>query len=229
MLMAQAPRMGIAEQMDTLLSLLVRKTSVMGNCSTFDPLKDYPLLTARSREEVEFLIEALIQRKYVRGGPTSATVTIAGWERLEELRKSGRNSALVFVAMWFDRSIAQLYDEAIMPAIREVGYEPLRIDRHEHVNRIDDEIVGQIRRSGFMVADFTGQRLGVYFEAGLMMGLGRNVIWMCRQDELTDQKLHFDIRQYNFIPWESVEDARCKLLHRIRAIEGEGPLITRQN
>jgi hypothetical protein len=69
-----------------------------------------------------------------------------------------------------------VYDEAIQPAIREARYKPVRIDREQHANRIDDEIVGRIRGSRFMVADFTGQRHGVYFEAGLMLGLGRTVI-----------------------------------------------------
>lgn len=41
------------------------------------------------------------------------------------------------------------------------------------MNRIDDEIIGRIRASRFIVADFTGHRPGVYFEAGMMLGLGR--------------------------------------------------------
>jgi len=31
---------------------------------------------------------------------------------------------------------------------------------------------------------FTGQRHGVYLKAGFMMGLGRNVFWMCSKDEM---------------------------------------------
>src|SRR5712672_2679134 len=37
--------------------------------------------------------------------------------------------------------------------------------------RFGDEIISQIRRSKFLIADFTGRRGGVYFEAGLAMGL----------------------------------------------------------
>lgn len=37
----------------------------------------------------------------------------------------------------------------------------------EHANKIDDEIIAEIRRSAFLVADFTGQRQNVYFETGL--------------------------------------------------------------
>ena len=47
----------------------------------------------------------------------------------------------------------------------------MRIDRHEHVNKIDDEIIAEIRRARFVVADFThgdtGGRGSVYYEAGI--------------------------------------------------------------
>ncbi len=36
----------------------------------------------------------------------------------------------------------------------------------------------------FMIADFTGHRGGVYFEAGFAHGLGIPVIWTCREDQL---------------------------------------------
>jgi hypothetical protein len=54
-----------------------------------------------------------------------------------------------------------------------------------------------------------------------MLGLGRNVYWMCQKSEL--DKVHFDTRQYNFIDYESSEDARKRLYNRIMAIEGKGP------
>jgi hypothetical protein len=224
-LIEQAPRFGIAERMDALLNLVATKTTILGSRSSFYPLDDYPLLALQGRDETEFLLKALIDRGYIAGPPNLPTVTVEGWGRLEKLKQSGRTSTLAFVAMWFDKSVTPLYEKAIRPAIRNAGYEPMRIDRHEHVNRIDDEIIGQIRRSRFMVADFTGQRLGVYFEAGLMMGLGRNVIWMCRRDELNEDMLHFDVRQYNFIAWDTMEDAKTRIFNRILGIEGQGPLV----
>src|SRR5260370_3452908 len=125
------------------------------------------------------------------------TVTANGWERIDELRQSGPNSAFVFVEMSVRAELAELFDKAIAPAVRQAGYEPFRVDRKEHANSIDDEIVGNIRKSRFMVADFTDQRAGVYFEAGMMNGLGRTVIWMCDKAELG--KVHFDVRHGNFI------------------------------
>ena len=44
------------------------------------------------------------------------------------------------------------------------------------MDKIDDEIIGEIRRSRFLVADFThgdkGARGSVYYEAGFAYGLG---------------------------------------------------------
>jgi nucleoside 2-deoxyribosyltransferase len=65
----------------------------------------------------------------------------------------------------------------------------------EHANKIDGEIIAEINRLTFMIADFTGHRGGVYFEAGIAMGLNVPVIWTCRKDDIAN--LHFGIRQYN--------------------------------
>jgi nucleoside 2-deoxyribosyltransferase len=102
----------------------------------------------------------------------------------------------------------------------------MRIDAKEHVNKIDDEILAEIRRSKFLVADFTCEtqkvRGGVYFEAGFAMALRKPVIWTCKQSSIDD--LHFDTRQYNHIAWSSPDELCKKLKARIGAIIGDGPL-----
>ena len=87
--------------------------------------------------------------------------------------------------MWFDRSMDSLWKEGIKPGIEDAGYEAVRIDRKEHVNKIDDEIIAEIRRSRFVVADFThgrgGMRGGVYYEAGFAHGMDIPVIFSCKK------------------------------------------------
>ncbi len=99
---------------------------------------------------------------------------------------------------------------------------PFRVDKKEHNDKVDDLIIASIKESRFVVADFTGHRGGVYFEAGFAMGLGLPVIWSCRQDEV--EKLHFDIRQYNCVTWTTAAELQEKLYNRIRATIGVGPL-----
>lgn len=109
----------------------------------------------------------------------------------------------------------------------DAGYEPLRIDQKEHVNKIDDEIVLEIRRSKFLIADFTCERGnprgGVYFEAGLAFGLGKPVIWTVRADLIDD--VHFDTRQYNHITWSEPAGLRDALRKRIGAVIGDRKLV----
>jgi hypothetical protein len=151
-------------------------------------------------------------------------ITPRGHAMLEELREPNPQSAIGFCAMWFADDLKPLWAQAIEPAIRAAGYDPRRIDQHEHVNKIDDEIVAMLRRSKFVVADFTGQRGGVYFEAGYALGLGLRVIWLCREEALGD--VHFDTRQYNFLVWKTSDyaDLARRLQNRIEATLGRGPI-----
>jgi len=220
-IIADTPEYSVLEKLDRTLEAIAVKTSQPGQRTQFTAQNDYPLVYAASPQEVFYYIGELANLGYVRQESGVATILARGFQRLIEMQKSGRASAFAFVAMWFAETMNDVYNNAIEPAIREAGYKPIRVDRIEHVNRIDDEIIGRIKASRFIVADFTGHRQGVYFEAGMMLGLGRTVIWMCKDEELA--KSHFDTRQYNFINYKSVEEARKRLYDRIMAIEGAGP------
>ena len=123
--------------------------------------------------------------------------------------------------MWFDDSMHDSYVNGFKPGVREAGYDPIRVDSVEHVGKIDDEIIAQIKRSRFVVADFTEQRGGVYFEAGFAFGLDLPVIWICQEDDFGE--LHFDIRQFNCIVWTDPGDLAARLQRRIEAVIGVGP------
>lgn len=137
-----------------------------------------------------------------------------------EGRREGPSS-VGFCAMWFSPEVQALWEEVISPAITAAGYDPLRIDKKDHNEKIDDAIVAEIRAAHFVVADFTGNRGGVYYEAGFAHGLGLPVIFMCRDGD----ELHFDVRQYNCIFWkpDDLADVRGRLKNRIVATLGQGP------
>jgi hypothetical protein len=162
------------------------------------------------------------------GGSDFVTLTSKGFDLLESLEAGGAPTTQAFVAMWFDPSLDEAYRAGFFPAINDAGYSPLRIDKKEHGNKIDDEIIAEIRRSRFVVADFTcaltGKgihreavaRGGVYYEAGFAQGLGIPVIWTCHVDCI--DYVHFDTRQYPHIVWSETSELRSKLTNRIRAI-----------
>jgi hypothetical protein len=139
----------------------------------------------------------------------------------EEMHEERTATVQVFVAMWFDASVRDLFEHGVSQAVNGAGYEPIRVDRLEHDQKIDDKIIAEIRRSAFVIADFTGHRGGVYYEAGFAHGLGKRVIFTCRKDAIKD--LHFDVRQYNTIDWVTPAEVIAPLQNRILALFGAGP------
>ena len=185
--------------------------------------------SASSPDELVYLFDDFLMGQRLvaqRGTPGHFVITPLGWQHIAELRHTQSKSTKAFVAMSFAPELRDFFIEGIEPGIRASGYEALRIDRTEHNNRIDDEIIAAIRQTKFLVADFTHNRGGVYFEAGFAKGLGREVIWSVREDHLA--AVHFDTRQYNFIRWQTdaLPDFAKALQNRIEATVGKGPLTT---
>jgi nucleoside 2-deoxyribosyltransferase len=157
------------------------------------------------------------------GASGERRLTPRGFIAADELRTSRAASSQAFVAMCFNDEMKQVYASGIEPGIRDAGFEPMLISKKEHANKIDDEIIAEIRRSAFLVADFTEHRQNVYFETGFAIGLGLPVIWTCRKNHIKD--LHFDIRQYNSIDWKDEADLKKRLKDRIEAMFGHGPIV----
>ena len=247
------------DKLDNALLILEKNCRFFGE--VIQPFSEYddPYYNCVSQEEMRNLFKELIALGFLRpenpqGFLTDGTaITTKGYARLREIKRINQSSKQCFVAMWFAEDMISVYEEAIKPAIeyRESGqseprYRAVRMDNVEHVNDINDEIIAQIRRSRFVVCDLTGYRGGVYFEAGFAYGLGLDVIYTCRKDWTTAEKLvdenkktvaflydgsgnkigvgkegvHFDLSHRNRIEWEPghLDDFRKKLENRIKAV-----------
>src|SRR5439155_2976868 len=98
-------------------------------------------------------------------------LTVAGWNAVAPI--VGGVAGTCFVAMSFDRSLDPAFTDGIVPAIEvDCGFRVIRVDRVPHNESITDLIIAGIRSAEFVVADFTLQRQGVYYEAGFAQGLG---------------------------------------------------------
>lgn len=213
----------ISERFDRILANLGKMTGEPGERCKLDTYDIY-VCYARSPRQMHFHLDALQESGWVKGigqNWQELIITAAGWKRIGELHATGARPDQAFVAMWFSDELEPAWEDGLYKGIVAVGYRPVRVDKEEHNEKICDRIISEIRRSGFLVADVTGHRQGVYFEAGYAMGLGIPVIWTCRRDQLGD--CHFDTRQYNHITWETPEELAKALEHRIRATIGEPP------
>lgn len=217
------PLPSVAERATNLLLEAERGLTNLGE--RFD-MKDPRFIAATystSQQDVIFLLHLLRDQGLAEAQTIDGQCQILprGYIQLDELRKKTTTSSQGFVAMWFHGELNETYTNGFQVGIFQAGYEPIRIDRTEHINRIDDEIIRQIKASRFVVADFTGHRSGVYFEAGFALGLDIPVFWTCRKSDM--EQLHFDIRQFNCIDWETPEDLANRLAARLEAVMGPGP------
>jgi hypothetical protein len=209
----------VSDNQERLLRYIAKRASRPHKGSELSLTKDFTLIDCYSEEEFLWYIEWLEHQQLVfRTGAgqkvVQLTLSMNGWNQVQPLPRPGGFPGQCFVAMWFSELTREAYEDGIEPAISDAGFKPIRIDRKEHNNEIPDEIIAEIRNSEFMVADFTGQRAGVYYEAGFAMGLGRRVIWCCKKDEIV--KLHFDTNHKNHIDWQTPRELRDRLYTRIR-------------
>ena len=245
--------LSVHERADRLLRFLVAETTRVGETVRFEEpslggmlgrpevseaVRTLWLSLAHSEStepnEIGFLQDYLVRKEWIalygphRNGTGQFVVTVLGYERIAE-QEVNPSSDQVFVAMWFDDSMKDARENGIKQAILNTGYTPRLIDEKPDVDKIDDEIIGEIRRSRFLIADFTygdkGIRGGVYYEAGFALGLGLEVIRSCRADKIED--LHFDVNHHYHIAWNTPDELREGLERRILALVGEGP--NRQN
>lgn len=207
-----------------LLINLAERTNIIGSPVTvigYHPVD--AIVQSFNHHEISAIARFLHERTWITFMPSSGTAIVLGdgFIQAEEWKTEVPHSAQCFVAMWFDPTLGSAWSEGFEPAIASAGFRSRRIDLKQHNNKICDEIIVEIRRSRFVVADFTGHRGGVYYEAGFAAGLGLPVVYTCRKDDL--KNLHFDVRQFNCIDWETPAELANRLEMRIEATIGDGP------
>lgn len=218
-----SPRRDLPQLLDDLLLVVYDRVRVSDRVDSWVLVSEYDnvLLALHQPADLFYILEQLEKLGYVErqfphviSGGINSRLTVEGWRRAEQIRRVGGDSSQAFVAMWFNPELTPVLRDGIEPALRATGYDPKRIDAIFHGDGVDDRILAEIRKSGLVVADFTGQRHGVYFEAGFAMALGVPVIWCCRADEVDN--LHFDTRQYPHLLWNTPEDLRDALIAHVR-------------
>ncbi len=257
-----SPGPSFHQKADDLLLVIERNTQYAGMAIDIDPLV-YPNWLAESwavnQGEYHELIKFLEKKCLIEHDSSLYEVdymyriTPDGWLRLQALHDSILDSSQGFVAMWFDPQIKTFYDEVIVKAISEAGYKPWRSDLNHYNDRIDHRIEYEIKRSKFVLADFTGHRGGVYFEAGFARALGKVTIYTCRgsipkesiqpgkdeshkEDKTGFDDLHFDVRQFPCLTWPpdlltrphketEIKRIISDIRDKILDLCGQGPLV----
>lgn len=250
---AQAPKT-VNEKLDKFLYNLSIIGKTPGKGIVINNEKDYPLGYCKDASELQYYLDHFTtgDNQYLNIKDGKYCLSVKGWDRIGKLKERNINSVQCFVAMWFNDKMDNVYLNHIRKAIKRAGYKSITIPEKKHDNEVTSEILAEIRKSKFMIADFTGQRAGVYFEAGFAKGLGLKIIWTCKKDWFDNKEAetegeykisgqwvkgiikeerhtHFDVNHRRFILWEdTTKDNLSKfeedIYNSIVEQFGEGPL-----
>jgi len=104
-----------------------------------------------------------------------------------------------------------LYDKQILPALKSLNISPIRVDRKEHKDDLNNYIIRMLNESDIALADLTYARPSVYYEAGYAERK-IPVVYTAREDHLSrvqqedGLRVHFDLEMKKIIAWQDPND-----------------------
>jgi Restriction endonuclease len=122
----------------------------------------------------------------------------------------------VFVLMPFLDELEDTYVYGIRGAAEKLGLKCSRADEIEHNHEIIKEVVDNIKRAKFVIAELTNRNANVFYELGWAHALEREPILIARQGT----ELPFDVAHVNTIFYRNLSDLETKLTARLRAMLG---------
>jgi hypothetical protein len=214
----------VQERLDRTLQNLAAVGPRPGATLSLDGEVDAPLTYAEDARVMKFVLLQLEALGFIGLQSTKdgglVTLSVQGWNRVADLERGVRpaGTGQAFVALWFGNPDRVECEAGLAEGVRGAGYTPWIADRVDYIDKVDERIIAEIRKSRFLVADLTGHRPNVYYEAGFANGLGIPPIFTCHRDHVGDA--HFDTRQYNMILWTNRDELATALKHRIVAVFG---------
>lgn len=185
---------------------------------------------AITASSVGWLFEELQGAKMISGslqrqmnGPTNlldATLTLEGWQHFQRLKMGAAESHRAFMAMKFGKEdVIEAFNKCFKRATGRAGFDLIMLAESEKAGLIDDRMRVEIRKSRFIIADLTHGSNGAYWEAGYGEGLGKPVIYTCRQDQFEENQSHFDTNHHLTVKWNPSDlgPAEERLVNVIRA------------
>lgn len=151
----------VQDRFDRALLNLCAASNYPGDEIQWNKAKDFPLVMAENADVADFIVKELERESHVRtnesfwsfgdasSDPPTIVVAGSGYRRAAgfETQLDREQSLRVFVAMWFSEEMGEAWEQGIKPAIRESGFDPIRIDEKEFNSDIVDEIIAEVRRS----------------------------------------------------------------------------------
>lgn len=197
-------RTDILKKGELLLNAIKRRTASYGKTVRLQWVTDLSLAFATDYDEFNALIEFLEEKGDINTttpdtGGTHITITAKGWLNFQNNSKELKQA---FIAAWFDENGTM--DDTIKTTeevINECGFYPMCIKKEYYPETILEKAMGEINNSRFIIANLTGSRSSVHFEAGYALGRGIDTIYVCdkafAKESATFYPKHYKIYFYS--------------------------------
>ncbi len=228
-----------SEQLDSLILLVGENQPSPGqsaelNASATSAWIGSTITTPPGNSGLGWLLEQSATRELVENRALPSAVlllrlTMLGWARLDELKRRHVESRRVLMAMKFgDAELDEVVLKCFVPAVERTGFQLRRAIDEQPAGLIDDQIRVALRTSKFVIADLTHGSNGAYWEAGFAEGLGRPVIYTCKESVWKNSSSHFDTNHLTTILWDPVDlqNVESRLIATIRATLPGEAIIT---
>ncbi|MBN2019626.1 MAG: hypothetical protein JW749_05315 [Sedimentisphaerales bacterium] len=218
-----------AEQADKFVLWLGNSKHPPGEFVWVQPATHQSIMGATTPEGFELVLNHLIETEIFKSPGTEAehingrayvTLSLKGWDRFHQIKRGSIESCKVFMAMKYnDAQLDKIVDDVFKPAVKQTGFDLVRLDDRPKAGLIDDRLRVEIQTSRFLIADLTHDNLGAYWEAGYAEGLGKPVIYTCEKSKFEKDPPHFDTNHHLTIPWDekNPQEAAKQLKDTIRA------------
>ena len=113
-----------------------------------------------------------------------------------------------------------LFKHIIQPVCNQCGYESIRVDLINDIDKIDSTIIEHLNNSDLVIADLTGHNPNAFFEIGYRSALRKPSIQLIREGEI----IPFDVApirtiHYDLSDLDKVDNVKSKLSETINAIK----------
>lgn len=124
----------------------------------------------------------------------------------------------------------KLYDNHVVPILREMDIEAIRVDRRQHKDDLNNYIIRMLKEADIALADLTYSRPSVYYEAGFAERK-IPVVYTARKDHLSRSqsddrlRIHFDLEMKKIVLWSAPDDKTFARRLRQRLIYFLKPML----
>lgn len=151
--------------------------------------------------------------------PCGVDLSLKGWDKWEAERRGKITGSHGFMALQFgDQELDAFLRDVIKPTTGELGYRLEDMRDAARAGVIDNVMRARIRDAAFVLVDLTHANAGAYWEAGYAEGLGKPVLYLCKNTVFRDRGTHFDTNHCTTVMWDSAapDEFRNELLATLR-------------